>query len=701
MQPTTGNRDIRVKVSIEADNRNAVQQFNEVSSAASRAVDEARKLQERLRGPGAMPGGGSVAYAEALQYRQAILGGRPQPDPGMSLSPTVRAVSETRPGGEVPHGVSAGVGESRDVCDCIKQLMRTRREASDDPAARVREDEDRATAYLRQQSTSATVAMAGGSTEAERAARGSEFPDLDPLTRAIEGMTAAADRLSAAIGGMESGGGGGGGGGEGEAAGSRKRRPSGDDGGGAAAAAAAAAVPMATTAPVPAAGGFGGTILGGGSALLKRFAAGYAGLKGVQAVVGANDATQLGASADDFNEAALPLGIGSTYADIRERFRDGGLPLIGGRDSYLGQLAQMAPRIASFGSIDTRGSPFNNRYSQNQRYIRDSSMNEELQARQFAIEQSGQSRAMDNAISAGRAEAVRATPGRFDSILTSEDDSVRPEMKAARQQKIAAERGYLIASRTSALTVQDAAQSTGEAEAAASVAAEKSKSAAKMIDDAGDTPGMKVATERARVESAEATADAERKIKAAIEANNAAKQQSIQLAQAEYEKAQAVTGELQAQASVLKEKENRLKGGYTSWATMGQDERAALIHDAKAAEDHGLEKLDPEQRSRLLGNSLTGEYFGKKAQKEIAGDEGLQEILKMTGQKDLKTVQEERIKVEQQIRFEVDINEQKMFEILQKVTEQFNKQQADLEIRLKRIQDAQTIIKGGARAASG
>lgn len=121
-----------------------------------------------------------------------------------------------------------------------------------------------------------------------------------------------------------------------------------------------------------------------------------------------------------------------------------------------------------------------------------------------------------------------------------------------------------------------------------------------------------------------------------------------------------------ARLDLVRQEEQKVRGGARSFGSMDPASQQQLLFAARQAQQFGFENLPPVARQVLLGNGITGDHFGKIAEDLGAAAAGFKELMQAVGQKDLMALQDERKKLEAEVRVTATVNEAQFKDLVRK-----------------------------------
>lgn len=209
----------------------------------------------------------------------------------------------------------------------------------------------------------------------------------------------------------------------------------------------------------------------------------------------------------------------------------------------------------------------------------------------------------------------------------------------------------------------------------------------------GKSPSYQVEFDTARKELASKVGKGEADLANFEQQLNEARQRSVDLARADYELAKARTGEMRAQVAVLAEQEAKARAADRSFGAMMPHEQDLLLQDVRQFKEVGFQALTPEQKARLLGNAVTGDFFGREAEQLGEGSDVLKEIRRLLGLQDAKTLQDARVKLESDVRVKVEVDEQKLTEAMDKALKTFDERLKDIIVKRAALAEARATLE--------
>jgi hypothetical protein len=187
---------------------------------------------------------------------------------------------------------------------------------------------------------------------------------------------------------------------------------------------------------------------------------------------------------------------------------------------------------------------------------------------------------------------------------------------------------------------------------------------------------------------------------AKLTAARKAEQQSVtEAVQAESQVRKAGIAVEQQRLSILIQQENRVKNQATTFASLNEAEKSQALQIAQMAKTRGVANLTPEQRG-LLSRAGGGEFVNKELEKLGAADPRFKQLKGLLGEgdeADLAKIQKERVRVENKIAIDVQIDEQKLARdmsdqvgaVLKKVVEDLREQ---FRIQMQKI-EVERVVK--------
>jgi hypothetical protein len=177
------------------------------------------------------------------------------------------------------------------------------------------------------------------------------------------------------------------------------------------------------------------------------------------------------------------------------------------------------------------------------------------------------------------------------------------------------------------------------------------------------------------------------------------KEKQLNYTRQQYATAQAETGVMQAQLSILDSQISKAKSGIAQFGALGPVHRDAIVDAARRFKQQGRIGVTQEELGLLQGNQITGEWTGRALQRDAANDPLTQELFKITGQQTLKDLQQQRNALDKEITVKAQFDEQRFADAISEQLKESNiggllKQVVDI---LKRIADR----KPGFDALSG
>lgn len=157
--------------------------------------------------------------------------------------------------------------------------------------------------------------------------------------------------------------------------------------------------------------------------------------------------------------------------------------------------------------------------------------------------------------------------------------------------------------------------------------------------------------QRALATAQNALADLEQKI-------TTNKERQLDLLKKQADVARAQTNIMKGQLAILDEQAAKVKGGARQFGGMDDFNRAGIVNAFKRFQEQGREGVSAGELALLQGNALTGEEVNKRLEKDASKDPEFQKLLKLTGNRDLATIEEERKKLRAEIDLKVQLDEE-------------------------------------------
>lgn len=181
------------------------------------------------------------------------------------------------------------------------------------------------------------------------------------------------------------------------------------------------------------------------------------------------------------------------------------------------------------------------------------------------------------------------------------------------------------------------------------------------------------------------------------EALNQSKQTTIQRIQAEYDLANKTLDVQRSQLQVVEAKKAKLTGYAETYGTMDVSDRNALLRAAETAKTSGLGSLTQEEKSALLGSSITGDYFRKRAGEGVLNnpDSTFQKLLVTIDQEDKKTLDNLTKKFQGEIQVQLTINTDRFVADMKKAIDQLNGENGTVKAELLRLDQLLSKIREG------
>lgn len=178
------------------------------------------------------------------------------------------------------------------------------------------------------------------------------------------------------------------------------------------------------------------------------------------------------------------------------------------------------------------------------------------------------------------------------------------------------------------------------------------------------------------------------------------RESALAAVQRDYDLMKAKTAELKAQADHLRQQEESAKAAAIAYGAASPDQREQVLQAAELFQRTGgdIGQLPPEYRQLLLSNQVTREAAERAAIEAAKADERFRKFQEQFGKKDFETLRAERIKVEQEIRIKVELDEKQYLELHAKALKAIDEKIKDLIIKQAQIKEASAIQQAVGRA---
>jgi hypothetical protein len=156
---------------------------------------------------------------------------------------------------------------------------------------------------------------------------------------------------------------------------------------------------------------------------------------------------------------------------------------------------------------------------------------------------------------------------------------------------------------------------------------------------------------------------------AAITAN---KERQLELTRKQYELSRAETNLLKTKAGLLEGERDRVQGAGRQFGALDFVSQDALLKAAKRFKAGGRQGVTPEELGMLQANPLTAQLVAERLDQDVTGNRDFQDLLRLTGQRDLSTIQAELAKVKTEVAIKVQLDEEQFQKTLAETLKSMN-----------------------------
>ncbi len=138
------------------------------------------------------------------------------------------------------------------------------------------------------------------------------------------------------------------------------------------------------------------------------------------------------------------------------------------------------------------------------------------------------------------------------------------------------------------------------------------------------------------------------------------KQKQLELLQRQQDVSRAEVNLQKTRLALVDEQIARVKGGTLGYAAMDKSGQSDLLDAARRFKDGGRENVSAEELSLLQGNPLTAGLVQERLERDLRDKKvsGVGDLLKLTGQRDLRDLEASRKKLEAKIALDVQLDEE-------------------------------------------
>lgn len=157
---------------------------------------------------------------------------------------------------------------------------------------------------------------------------------------------------------------------------------------------------------------------------------------------------------------------------------------------------------------------------------------------------------------------------------------------------------------------------------------------------------------------------------AAEQLTKAQRESSSRLVEAEQKRlevARALNDVKRAQIDLLKAEEDKVRGAAQSFGTMDPIRQMELLNAARQFKSGGLGGLSQDQLQTLQGNAITSGGINKAAEESAQNNPLFRELLSLTGNRDLGKIVAERVRLSQEVKVSVQLDEEKTKKAVEEV----------------------------------
>lgn len=207
------------------------------------------------------------------------------------------------------------------------------------------------------------------------------------------------------------------------------------------------------------------------------------------------------------------------------------------------------------------------------------------------------------------------------------------------------------------------------------------------VKDTGSNLAVNEALLKEQRAEAQALVEIER-LEAKITTN---KERQLALAQRQHDVARAETALMRTRVQILDEQYGRAKAGERQFGTMDAVGQGAVLSTLRRFQKFGRENVTQGELDLLMGNELTRDFVGQRAEKDAADSPVLKEIRKITGQRMAADLKDERDKLKTEVDLKIQLDEEKFAKLIEEKMKNLNIRdllgeivKTQLEIRLRR-----------------
>lgn len=135
-----------------------------------------------------------------------------------------------------------------------------------------------------------------------------------------------------------------------------------------------------------------------------------------------------------------------------------------------------------------------------------------------------------------------------------------------------------------------------------------------------------------------------------------------------------------AQLDLVKGEEDRVRSSATQFGLMDVTQQQALVDAAQRLKGGGLGSLSPEQVALLQGSGLTSPGLATAAEGAAQSNPLFQQLLAITGNRDLKTIITDKVKLQQEVSVKVEVDEERLQAAMKRILEEYFRK-ADVSVK--------------------